>query len=227
MSLKGLGFLAIWTDIQPEYEDEFNGWHIKEHIPERVSTLGFLRGRRFVNNESGDLRYFVLYEGENPEVFHSKEYIRKLNSPTPLTQKIMPAFRNFTRTAFSTLYSDGNGIGGTLATILIEQSVPNSQPDITEIKRLTNEIFRIEGITGVHVGLANHDISSVETKEKEMRINAPEDSFDILLLIEGQKQAINKYIASIHARIESSNLNVNRTMLKTYHLDFMLTSEEC
>lgn len=48
MSLLGKAVVAIWNDILPEGRDNFIEWHNREHIPERVSIPGFLRGRRYI-----------------------------------------------------------------------------------------------------------------------------------------------------------------------------------
>ena len=39
------GLLAVWTDIAPEAEAEFNEWYNKEHIPQLLGVSGFLTGR--------------------------------------------------------------------------------------------------------------------------------------------------------------------------------------
>ena len=47
MPLLGQGVAAIWHDIDAANEADYHHWHCHEHIPERVSVPGFLRGRRF------------------------------------------------------------------------------------------------------------------------------------------------------------------------------------
>ena len=56
MALLGEGVAAIWHDIAPEGEDDYHHWHCHEHVPERVSIPGFLRGRRYAG-VSGTPRY--------------------------------------------------------------------------------------------------------------------------------------------------------------------------
>ena len=48
MGLLGSAVLAIWNDIAPGGDAEFNHWHTREHVPERVGVPGFLRGRRYL-----------------------------------------------------------------------------------------------------------------------------------------------------------------------------------
>jgi hypothetical protein len=45
--LLGEAVLAVWCDIDPEHDAEFNDWYTHQHLPERVGIPGFLRGRRW------------------------------------------------------------------------------------------------------------------------------------------------------------------------------------
>ena len=40
MPLRGSAFLAIWHDIEAHGELEYNDWHTREHMPERVAVRG-------------------------------------------------------------------------------------------------------------------------------------------------------------------------------------------
>ena len=46
MSLLGKGALVIWHDIAAGCEGDYNEWHSKEHLLERVRVPGFRRGYR-------------------------------------------------------------------------------------------------------------------------------------------------------------------------------------
>ena len=41
--------VAMWWDIAPEVQSEWEDWHTREHMPERLSIPGFLRGSRWVS----------------------------------------------------------------------------------------------------------------------------------------------------------------------------------
>ena len=41
------GVLAIWKDIRPGRETDFDFWFKSEHFAERLSVPGFRLGRRF------------------------------------------------------------------------------------------------------------------------------------------------------------------------------------
>jgi len=85
--------VAMWWDIAPEIRTEWEEWHSHEHMPERLSIPGFLRGTRYVA-VSGAPSYFVLYEAADLSVITSGPYLERLNNPTPWSQKMMPHHRN-------------------------------------------------------------------------------------------------------------------------------------
>jgi hypothetical protein len=112
----GGAVLLIWNDVAPGGDAEFNHWHIREHLPERVGLPGFLRGRRYVA-EAGAPRYFTLYETESLAILAGGPYVARLNEPTPWTRTALPLFRNTNRTACRVGATLGHGVGGALATV--------------------------------------------------------------------------------------------------------------
>jgi hypothetical protein len=115
--LDGTGVLAIWSDAAAEHEEEFNSWYTNQHLPERVGVPGFRRGRRYVKDAPGELRYFTLYETADIHVLESGPYLERLNNPTDWTRRVLPYFRNGSRLAMVVTSSAGAGIGGLAATI--------------------------------------------------------------------------------------------------------------
>src|ERR1700738_1478143 len=114
MTWHGSTFLAMWNDIVPAGEAEFNLWHTREHMPERVGIPGFLVGRRYVDWSLGKYRYFTASEGHALGVFNSPAYRARLNAPTEWSRRIQPYFRNFLRAACQIVASTGSGVGGAL-----------------------------------------------------------------------------------------------------------------
>ena len=115
--LLGSAVLAIWSDADPRYEDEFNRWYTHQHLPERVSVPGFRRGRRYRKDGPGALRYFTLYETDNAGVLASQPYLDRLNDPTEWTRKVMPYFTGGRRAVMTVTSTAGQGAGGDAATI--------------------------------------------------------------------------------------------------------------
>lgn len=101
------GLLAVWTDIAPEAEREFNEWYNTEHVPQLLGVPGFLSGRRYQAVE-GEPRYLALYELTNVEVLKSDAFRQVRESPTEWSKKIIPLFRNTTIGAYRQLFSCRN-----------------------------------------------------------------------------------------------------------------------
>lgn len=117
-SVRGRGLLAIWSDLDLTREDEFDTWHLQEHLAERVNVPGFHRARRYVRTAPpaphGAI-LLTLYETETVDVMASPGYIERLDNPTPLTRQTVPLMENMRRTALQLSASSGQGIGGHLA----------------------------------------------------------------------------------------------------------------
>jgi hypothetical protein len=116
MAMLGRAVLAFWHDVIPEGREEFDHWHLREHVPERLSVPGFLRFRRY-EAVRGPAAYFYFYETESIATLSSPAYVARLNDPTPWTRKVLPSYRNTKRTACRVTATLGDGIGGSLATL--------------------------------------------------------------------------------------------------------------
>jgi len=146
MSLKGSAFLALWNDIDPARDDEYNLWHTREHVPERVSVPGILTGRRYVARGAALHRYFTLYELASLAVLSTPAYQDLVANPTPWSRSMRPSFRNFLRYPCATTLSLGRGQGGALATFRLGMS-----PSRSVVERL----FDIDTVTALHLGAAD------------------------------------------------------------------------
>ena len=91
--MPGAAAIAMWWDIAPEARAEWEDWHTREHMPERLSIPGFLRGSRWVHESS----YFVLYEAKDLATITSGPYLERLNNPTPWSLRMMPHHLNMVR----------------------------------------------------------------------------------------------------------------------------------
>jgi len=110
MPLLGKAAMLLSFDIAQEAIAEHDEWHTHEHLPERLSILGFLRGTRWVALQ-GQPRYFVMYEVKHLDTLVSDAYLERLNHPTPWTSRMMPHYRGMTRGLCSVVGSCGFGIG--------------------------------------------------------------------------------------------------------------------
>jgi hypothetical protein len=116
MPLLGSAAMLLSFDIEAGAIEEHDRWHTHEHLPERLSIPGFLRGTRWIATGGGP-RYMVLYEVESLDTLSSEPYLTRLNNPTPWTQKMMPHYRGMTRGLCNVAGSFGFGQGGSAALI--------------------------------------------------------------------------------------------------------------
>src|SRR4029077_6476444 len=119
--MRGAGFLAIWSDIEPKTLTDYRHWLTREHTTERVTTKGFLASRVFRADRDDIDRFFILYELETPEVLDGPAYLARLNAPTPWSRRIMPQLGNFIRGGGVIAARAGRGEGSTIVALRIEQ----------------------------------------------------------------------------------------------------------
>jgi hypothetical protein len=108
--LLGKAAMVLSFDVAADAIDEHDDWHTHEHLPERLSIPGFLRGTRWVAQQ-GRPRYFVMYEVEELATLASAPYLERLNNPTPWTTKMMTHYRGMTRGFCAVTDSLGVGVG--------------------------------------------------------------------------------------------------------------------
>ena len=127
MALMGSAAMILSFDVAPDAVGEHDDWHTHEHLPERLSIPGFLRGTRWVALE-GSPRYFVLYEVETLATLTSFDYLARLNQPTPWTTKMMPHYRGMTRGFCAVTASFGAGVGHCALLIRFQPREDNGGP---------------------------------------------------------------------------------------------------
>ena len=185
MKTTAQGFLAVWMDVEPSGEEDFNAWYTKEHVPERVGVPGFLLGKRYLAL-NGSPRYFSVYDTESAGTLSSPPYLERLNDPSPWTQRVMPNFRNTIRSVCHVLGVQGVGMGGILRAYRIE---PREGQQEALAKALAGEVLAAlaekPGVARVCVGEREIAKSSGGTAEVTMRGEDATATF--VLLVEGDE----------------------------------------
>ena len=188
MSLAGLGAVAIWHDLAPEAKADFYEWHNREHMPERVGIPGFRRGRRYIAI-SGAPEFFNLYEADSAEVLSGQDYLNRLNAPTEWTRRVVPHFRNVARSICRVALTDGVGSGGVMLTLCFDIDGTRRAGAIEALTRaLLPPLAHRQGVSGVHLLLADEATSKLETAEKKARADATRVPTWVIL-IEGNSVA--------------------------------------
>ncbi len=182
MAFLGKGVLAIWNGIAADAEDEFVAWHVREHIPERVSLPGFLRGRRYIALE-GAPRYFNFYETGSTADLTSDAYRARLNAPTEWTRRVVRHFTDTIRTVCTLAHSCGRGEGGWIETVRIP-AVGDRETFRAAIRsQVLEPALDRPGIVAAHLLEGEAAASGVATAEKDLR-KEPDKVVAWVLLVE-------------------------------------------
>jgi len=193
MSLLGKAALAMWWNVAPEQRSEFGDWHSHEHIPERLSIPGFQRGSRWTSTNDAQ-GFFVLYELARYEILTSREYLDRLNAPTPWSRKMMPHHRDMVRSQCRVDASFGGGLAMTLATIRLSPEVGNETRLRGALVETLAELASRPGLTGAHLLLTDTPRTSALTTEQ--RIRGSDGAADWIVLLSGYDREVVHEVAS-------------------------------
>jgi hypothetical protein len=219
MALNGSAFLALWNDVDPERDAEYNVWHTFEHVPERVGIAGVLSGRRYVARERSEDRYFTLYELEGLAALAGPEYVDVVEHPTAWSLSMRPSLRRFQRYPCSTLISLGAGIAGSIATFRF--GLADAALNAARASVVLEPFLVIAGITSVHLGRTEADITfpirNASTSDEA------ETASPFVLLVEGADRAALDGIATDIAEAVERGFGAHRTPVwKSFDLAYAI-----
>ena len=223
MSLLGQAAMLLIFDVVPKAIPEHDDWHTHEHLPERLSIPGFIRGSRWVALH-GQPRYFVIYEVEQLATLTSEAYLERLNNPTAWTSKMMPFYRGMTRGFCSVTGSFGSGIGHVGVLMRFK---PATGAESSLRKRLLQDILpqlsSRPGIASVH--LFEGALTPKMTNEQRMR--GTDAGVDWALFLTAYNQ--DALASLIQARLGNASLEENGAIGivdATYRMEYSLTDRE-
>ncbi len=213
------GLIVIWNDIVPESRDNFLEWHSREHIPERVSIPGFLRGQRWFG-ESAAPQYLTVYSTADTSVLTSSSYLARLNSPTPWTQRSVADFRNTSRAAGHLVWSSSDVTGGVILTARFEIA-PGRAPALARkwaggpLPSLAQRL----GIARVRVMVSAASASQLQTAERAVRSGDIKEP-SLIVLVEGYGD--DESIQHAYNSVDLSGHDITGAKLDCYRLQFDL-----
>lgn len=222
MPLLGSAAMLLSFDVVEEAIAEHDQWHTQEHLPERLSIPGFVRGTRWVALQ-GQPRYFVMYEVERLATLSSAAYLERLNHPSPWTAKIMPHYRGMARGFCSVTRSFGLGIGhaGLLLRFQPAAGTESSLRDwlLQDLARLPSR----PGIGSAHLfeGALTPQMTS------EQRIRGADAGFDWALLVTGySRDALAQLMQADLGSAELERHGATGVLAALYRMDYALTERE-
>lgn len=168
-ALMGRAAVLIWNDVAPEGRAQFYAWHDREHIPERLSLPGFLRGRRYAQAGHSP-EWLTIYEAVDVSALVSPAYIARLNAPTAATTRTLAYFRNTSRAVCRRVHSVGSSSGGHM--LAMRMSVDPARADAM-CRYFRDVAFQraltVTGVVACHLYAADAPASYVDTAESGTR----------------------------------------------------------
>lgn len=204
-ALMGRAAVLIWNDVAPEGRAQFYAWHDGEHIPERLSLPGFLRGRRCARAGHSP-EWLTIYEAVDVSALMSPAYLARLNAPTAATTRTLAFFRNTSRAVCRRVYSIGSSSGGHV--LAMRMSVDPARADAMCRYLRDDALPRALSVTGIlagHLFAADTSASYVDTAESTTR------AFDVpawVLLCEASNADAAEQARAVVASREFARLGV-------------------
>jgi hypothetical protein len=182
VALLGKGAMIFWHDVAAGSDVDYQAWHSKEHLIERVGVPGFRRGCRYVATLA-EPKYLITYEVDDLATLTSKPYVERLDDPTPWTQRALGHFRNSNRTLCRVSASFGRGIAAFALTLQLSPAPGRGESlrGWLSDAALPAMIERA-GIVGAHLLEGDAPASRTDTAEKRLR-DRPDAIADWVILI--------------------------------------------
>ncbi|MGH7332244.1 MAG: hypothetical protein ACREKS_05730 [Candidatus Rokuibacteriota bacterium] len=146
MVRKGSGLLLVFTDIDPQYEEEFNAWYNTEQLGSLLTLPGFLDAARYVAVKGGP-KYLAAYELASADALKTRELLDFRANPSPWSRRISPTAigKNVTRTLGTQIFP--------ASPELVERALPPAlqigRMSVPEsVDRVWNEWYNDEYIPG-------------------------------------------------------------------------------
>ena len=158
------GILAIFNNVAPGREAEFEEWFQHEHLAERIAVPGFLIGRRH-EAISGQPRYFNFYVTQSVEVLKSAAYLGRLDAPTPMTRTVMSeVFKDMIRTVCRRTFRLGAMRGTSVVTARFGE-----RPAETALKAAIERLMRDKAVACGEIWRAADPLEFPVSLEERLR----------------------------------------------------------
>jgi hypothetical protein len=143
------GILAIFNNVAPGRDAEFEEWFQHEHLAERIAVPGFLIGRRH-EAIAGEPRFFNFYVTTSSAILKSPAYLERLDHPTPMTRTVMSdIFKDMIRTVCDRVYRRGSLRGTGVVTVRFGQ-----RPDEAMLQAAIERLLRDPAVACGEIWLA-------------------------------------------------------------------------
>jgi hypothetical protein len=204
----GNAAMLLSFDIAEEAIAEHDDWHTHEHLPERLSIPGFVRGTRWVALRQGQPRYFVIYEVRDVEVLTSEAYLTRLDNPTPWTSKMMQHYRGMTRGFCCVTGKAGLGLGHAALVVRFKPAGDASALRDRLVKELMPRLAVRPGLGGCTL----FESAVAPPMTREQRIRGADAGVDWVLVATGyDAEAVSGLEHAELAKLEGAGFSLYRT----------------
>ena len=154
----GDAVLALWNGFDAGRVREYDLWHTREHVPERLGVPGILHARRYERLDGPLPQFLTLYDLESLAVLVSPAYRRLLDNPTEWSRSMRPGFRGFMRLCCQRAGSAGGGMGGWLLATVVDDA---ADLDMAAGQAWLTRLLDDRAVVAVHVLRADPAVPDV------------------------------------------------------------------
>ena len=200
------GILAIFNNVAPGREAEFEEWFQHEHLAERIAVPGFLIGRRH-EAVSGWPRYFNFYVTQSVGVLKSAAYLRRLDDPTPMTRTVMTEiFKDMIRTVCHRTFRLGAMRGTAVVTVRFSES-----PEETALKAVLETLMRDRAVACGEIWRAADPLEFPISMEERLR--GGDRKIEACLLVEALRVPdAERIAAALASEFQKTTIGVYRLL---------------
>lgn len=224
MSLLGRGVVAIWHGLRNEGRAGFYEWHNTEHMPERAAIRGFLRGRRYQDRQDPP-ELLTLYETLDTDVLTSRDYLDRLNAPTPWTVASVRAFTNLSRALAEVRLSRATGDGAIVRVFKFDVADAEAARVGERLLRKLEAIPLRDGVVGVHLCVTQRAASAVTSVEKKDQVLLPAAGWTLLIEFGADLQALAAD-HPMHADLLGAEAGITDLRSNVFHLQYQVLGTE-
>jgi hypothetical protein len=223
MPLLGKAAMLLSFDVVDEAIPEHDDWHTHEHLEERLSIPGFVRGTRWVSLD-GKPRYFVMYEVERLATLQSEAYLERLNNPSTWTARMMPNYRGMTRGLCTVSGTSGVGIGQ-IGMLIRLKPQPGTESSLREwlVGDTLPRLSSMRGLGSAH--LFEAALTADMTKEQQIR-GADEGVGWVLLVTGYDDDALASLMHGELGRAQIEQRGGTAVSSALYRMHYMVTDRD-
>lgn len=145
-----LALIALWNG-RAAHRGDYDIWHTREHVPERLSVPGFLSAVRYGGGKGPLPAYFTLYTVADRAVLESAAYRHLFDNPTRWTRSMRADMTRFLRLPCTLRLRAGGGLGGWALTCLTRMG-DVGRGDARAVEAAVRGLTDIPAVTAVQYG---------------------------------------------------------------------------